>query len=101
MHPRAHVARIDENGRHSLVEELGGQRASEQLERGFARSVRAPAGIRAVRRIAGDVDDEPAAGGKQREGELNECDRRAGIDREHATKALDVEGHQRTNSAEL
>ena len=73
----------------------------QELERRLAGAVRTPARIRAVRRIARDVDDEAATRGEQRHRELDERDRRAGVDREHAAEALDVERQQRADSAEL
>ena len=72
MHPRAHVARIDEHGRDAWLAQLGGQRSRQELERRLAGAVRSPAGIRAVCRVARDVHDEAAPLGEQRHGELNQ-----------------------------
>src|SRR5215203_5337988 len=94
MHPRAHVARIDEDSRDSLVEQFDGQRPGQEFECGLARAVRTPAGIGAVCRVAGDVDDKPVTRGEEWQRELDERDWRAGIDRKHAAEALDVESHQ-------
>ena len=101
MHARPHVAGIDEHGRDAAIAELSRQRARQELQRRLAGAVRSPAGIGALRRVARDVHDEPATFGKQRDGELNQRDRRAGVDREDAAEALHVEVQQRADAAEL
>jgi hypothetical protein len=101
MHPRAHVAGVDEDGRDSLVEQFGGQRPGQEFECSLACAVRTPAGVGAVCRVAGDVDDKTVTCGEKGHRQLDERDWRAGIDREHAAEALNVEGHQRTDSAQF
>ena len=84
-----------------LVAQFAGERPREELERGFARAVRAPAGVGAVCRVAGDVDDEAVTRCSSGTASWIERERRADIDREDAAEALDVEVDQRTDSAEF
>src|SRR5688572_1640916 len=96
VHPRSHVAGIDEDGRDSVGEQFDGEGSGQQLEGSLAGAIRTPAGIRLVRGVTRDIHDETTSLSEQRYRELDERNRRAGVDREYATEALDVECHERT-----
>ena len=101
MHARPHVAGIDEHRRHVPFAQFVRECPRQQLQGRFACAVRAPAGIRAVRGVARDVDDQAAPFGQQRNRQLNQGNRRAGIDREDPPEALHVEVDERADAAEL
>ena len=79
--------------------ELVGEREREEVERGLAGAVAAPAGIAADGRVARDVDDQAATLLEQRQRLLGKRQRRHDVDREKALERGDRKFGERRQRA--
>ena len=102
VHARPHVAGIDDDGGDTPVSRSSV--ASVRVSSSSA-ALLAPYGPQPayapVRGVARDVHDEAAAFGQERHRQLDQRDRRAGVDGEDTPEALHVELHQRSDAAKL